>query len=185
MRTNLFIEGALFGASIGSSIGARNAVTKARQEELQRLGLTDDMLEMARDIGMSLERAYEGKTAIQESLSTQQQFAKMLDRDANDLLERAKVALANNEEDKARDLLMKRTGYQDKLKDVLIRCADEKKRLQQMEENISILEQRAMEIDTLMRRSVSAKTIQESSDLGLSLQTEDPLLKKFKDLGID
>lgn len=182
----LFREGALFGASIGSNIGARNAVSKARKEEMERLGLTQEMLDMANDIGLSLGRAYEGKTAIQQSLSTQQQFAKVLDRDAADLFEKAKAALTSNQEDQARSFLMQRTGLQDKLKEVLLRCAEEKKRLQQMDENVAQLERRAMEVDSLMRRNVSAKTIQESTGgTGLSLRTEDPLLQKFKDLGID
>jgi phage shock protein A len=153
---------------------------------MARLGLTQDMLDMANDIGVSLQRAYEGKVAIQESLTTQQQFAKVLDRDATNLFEKAQAAITNNQEDKARELLLQRTEIQDKLKQVLIRCAEDKKRLVQMEENVVQLERRALEIDTLMRRNVSAKTIQDSSDgLGLSLRSEDPLLQKFKDLGID
>jgi phage shock protein A len=177
--------GALFGASIGSNIGARNAVDRAKKEEMERLGLSQDMLDMAQDIGMSLQRSNEGLEAVQASLDTQQRFARRLDADATDLYERANVALANSNDDLARKLLLERTEVQEKLKKVLINCAEEKGRFKKMQENIAQLERRALEVDSLLRRNVSAKTIQDSSDLGLSLRSEDPLLKKFRDMGID
>eukprot|EP00559_Dactyliosolen_fragilissimus_P003290 CAMPEP_0184872806 /NCGR_PEP_ID=MMETSP0580-20130426/41494_1 /TAXON_ID=1118495 /ORGANISM="Dactyliosolen fragilissimus" /LENGTH=103 /DNA_ID=CAMNT_0027375649 /DNA_START=268 /DNA_END=579 /DNA_ORIENTATION=+ len=42
--------GALFGASIGSSLGAKNAISKAKKEELERMGITEDMLQSAREV---------------------------------------------------------------------------------------------------------------------------------------
>lgn len=177
--------GALFGASIGSNFGARNAVDRARKEEMERLGLSQDMLDIAQDIGSALEKSTEGLQAVQNSLETQQRFAKRLDADVTDLYERAKVALANSEDALARKLLMERTDAQEKLKKALMNCAQEKDRLKKMQENISQLERRALEIDSLLRRNVSAKTIQDSTHLGLALSNEDPLLQKFKDMGID
>lgn len=175
----------MFGASIGSNIGAKNAADRARKEELARLGITQDMLDSAQEIGLVLQRTNEGLKAIQDSLETQQRFARRLDRDAAELYERAKTLLQSGDEAKARDLLLQRTRVQDKLKQVLKACADERKRLTQMESNIDALERRAAEMDDLLRRSVSAKTMQETSELGLSLDVEDPLLRKFRDLGID
>ena len=52
-----------------------------------------------------------------------------------------------------------------------------------MEENAATLERRAMEIEALMQRSVGASTLQNTDTL--SLADSDPLLEKFKDLGID
>lgn len=160
-------------------------MSQAKQDEMQRLGLSQDMLDMAIEIGDSLERSYEGLKASKDSLITQQRFARMLENDVNDLYDKAKLAITNNNEQLGKDLLMKRIPYQDKLKDTLIRCVEEKKRIEQMEENVILLERRAMEIESLLRRNVSAKTVQDSSNLGLSLRSEDPLLRKFKDLGID
>lgn len=177
--------GALFGASIGSNIGARNAVERARKEEMDRLGLTEDMVNMAQDIGLALENSNQGLKAVQDSLDTQQRFAKRLDADATQLYERAQTALANSQEDLARKLLMERTDVQEKLKKVLISCAEEKNRLHKMVENVQVLSRRAIEVDSLLRRNVSAKTIRDSTDLGLSLKDEDPLLQRFKELGID
>jgi len=55
-----------------------------------------------------------------------------------------------------------------------------------MEDNVRSIEERSIEIESLLRRSIGAKSLQESSDQ-LLLQDddfEDPLLKKFKDMGI-
>ena len=46
--------GALFGASIGSNIGAKNSVDRARQAEMERLGVSQDMLDSAREMGVEI-----------------------------------------------------------------------------------------------------------------------------------
>jgi phage shock protein A len=180
--------GALFGASIGSSMGSKSAIDRARKEEMERLGVTQDMLDAARDCGAELERSNEGLRAVRDSLQTQQSFARRLDRDATDLYERAKIAMAENKDEEARKLLLERQRDQDKFKQVLMQCAEEKKRLEKMEQNVKAIERRAMEVDSLLRRTVGAKAVQEiaTTDMeGLSLTAEDPLLQKFRDLDID
>ena len=52
-----------------------------------------------------------------------------------------------------------------------------------MEENAAGLERRAMEIEALLQRTVGATAMQNADSL--SLADSDPLLRKFKDLGID
>lgn len=177
--------GALFGASIGSNFGAKGAVERARKEEMERLGVTDEMLNSARDVGMALERSLEGLKATRESLETQQQIARRLDAKAEELYEKAKTALTSSDDEAAKKFLFERTSVQDKLKRVLTQCAEEKRRYEQMESNVSILEEKAMEVNTLLRRTIGAKAIVDSSNLGFSLSKEDPLLQKFRDLGID
>lgn len=153
------------------------------------MGITQDMLDAAQDIGRALERTNEGLKVAVNSLETQQRFARRLDMDANELYERAKEKMSSGDEESARNLLFDRQQMQDKLKQVLVRCAEEKKRIETMESNVSALERRAMEVDSLLRRSVGAKAIQTSanSDVSssLSLSHDDPLLRKFRDLGID
>merc|ERR1719491_891794 len=99
----------------------------------------------------------------------------------------AREALESGEEDKARDLLFRRTQIEEKLKKSLINCADEKKRLVQMQENVRAIEERAIEMESLMKRSIGAKVLQDSSsldgDVSFSLSQEDPLLQKFRDAG--
>jgi transcriptional regulator with XRE-family HTH domain len=181
----VLLLGALFGASIGANIGARKAESDARKAEMERIGLSQDMLDMAQDIGLALQDSMEGIQAVQNSLETQQKMAKILDSDSAKLYEQAKAALDRPDEELARTILLKRANVQEKLKKGLISCAEEKKRLQKMEENIAELERRALEVDALLRRSVSAKCLQDSSQLGLSLRMEDPLLQKFKEIGIN
>lgn len=184
--------GALFGASIGSNIGAKNAVNDARKKEMERLGISQEMLDSANEIGIALDRCFEGLKATQDSLQTQQRFARRLDTDANEIYDKAKEAISRSDEELARKLLLDRQQILDKLKQVLKNCADERKRIEQMESNVAALELRAMEMDSLLRRTVGAKAVSDSASLSssidvetsLSLSTEDPLLKKFRDEGI-
>jgi len=181
--------GALFGAQVGSSFGAKKAMDRARNEEMQRMGVSQEMLDAARDVGLALEESMEGLKATQDSLVTQQSLARRLDREYNELYEKAKVAISDNREMEARQWLLERELMQDKLKLALKNAADEKKRLARMEDNVAKIEQRAMEIDAMLRRSVGATAVQRSEELGLSLSRDtmeqDPLLRKFKDMGID
>lgn len=176
--------GALFGASIGSKFGASRAVDKAKKDELARMGVTDTMLESAREIGVTLDRSIEGLKATQDSLKTQQNFAKCLNADADKVYSEAKVALESNNEELARTLLLKRTQIQEKLKKTLIGCAEEKNRLVKMEDNVRAIEERAIEMETLLRRNIGAQSLLDTSTQ-FSLADEDPLLQKFRDEGIE
>jgi len=176
--------GALFGASIGSQLGASRAVDKAKKEELARMGVTDEMLESAREMGTTLERGTEGLKATQDSLKTQQNFAKRLESDADSTYAEAKIALESNNEELARGLLLKRTQIQEKLKKTLLGCAEEKKRLAKMQDNVRAIEERAIEMETMLRRNIGAQSLLDSSTQ-FSLADEDPLLQKFRDAGID
>lgn len=182
--------GALFGAQIGAGFGANNAIDRARKEEMQRLGVTEEMLATAQECGLALERSNEGLQATQDSLRTQQSLARMLDKDAADIYERARKALEDGNEERAKQLLFQRSQTQDKLKGVLLQCAEAKKRLEQMEDNVAAIERRAKEVEALLQRTVAAKSSQDitTSDLpsvDFALSTEDPLLKKFRDAGIE
>lgn len=177
--------GLLFGSQIGASIGAKNALNKARKEEMERMGITQEMLDSAEQVGIALEQATEGLKATQTSLNTQRSLARRLERDAEELYEKAKAALATGNEDDARKFLFQRTECQEKLKRVLKLCIDEQQRYEKMQENVSAIEKRALEIEALLQRSVSAKTRQTTAFEELSLSVEDPLLQKFRDLGID
>ena len=175
--------GVLFGAQIGANLGAKNAFNKAKKDEMERLGITQDMLDAAQECGVALEQSMEGLEATKASLETQQRLAKRLDVDAKELYEKATEAMTSGDEEGARSFLLKRNEAQNKLKTVLILCADENKRLKVMEENVAAIERRAMEVESLLQRTVSSKTRMDTSDFSVS--PEDPLLQKFRDLGID
>mmetsp|Transcript_15300 Transcript_15300/g.22787 ORF Transcript_15300/g.22787 Transcript_15300/m.22787 type:complete len:171 (+) Transcript_15300:487-999(+) len=170
---------------MGANFGSARALDRAKKEEMERMGITPDMLKMAEEVGLELERAMEGLKASQESLETQQRFARRLDSDSERIFEKAKEAIASENEESARAFLMERQQLQQKLKKALMGAAEEKKRLEVMERNVRTMENRAMEIETLLRRSVGAKSLQDTSMSTLSLSNEDPLLQKFRDMGID
>jgi len=178
--------GLLFGSQIGASIGAKNALNRARKEEMERLGITQEMLDSAQQVGVALQEATEGLKATQTSLDTQRALARRLERDTEELYEAAKSAMASGNEDEARKFLFKKTESQEKLKKVLKFCVEEKQRYEKMQENVLAIEGRAMEIESLLRRSVSASVMQsnEFNDF-TSPSMEDPLLRKFRDIGID
>lgn len=177
--------GALFGASIGANMGSKRALDRARKEEMERMGVTEDMLKMAEDVGADLERGIDGLKATRNSLETQQSFARRLSSNEEDLYEKAKAALDRGDEEQAKKYLFDRQQLQQKLKKVLLACAEDKKRLETMERNVQILEERAMEVEALLRRSVGAKTTQDTMGSQFSLPDEDPLLKKFRDAGLE
>lgn len=178
--------GAIFGASLGSSLGARNAVDRAKRDEMERLGLTPEMMDTANDVALALERSNEGLQAVQESLETQQRFARRLDADVTGLYNRAQKAIMASDDELARKLLMQRTELQEKLKTALVSCAEERRRLQKMEDNVAQLKRRALEVESLMSRSVSSSVLRDkNTSADFSLPVEDPLLKKFNDMGID
>lgn len=152
---------------------------------MERLGITQEMLDSAEQVGIALGQATEGLKATQDSLETQRSLARRLERDTEELYGKAKAAMAVGKEDDARKLLFQRTECQDKLKRVLKLCVEEKQRFEKMQENVSAIEKRALEVEALLQRSVSAKARQTASFDNLSLSTEDPLLQKFRDLGID
>uniref|UniRef100_A0A7S3L6C3 Uncharacterized protein n=1 Tax=Amphora coffeiformis TaxID=265554 RepID=A0A7S3L6C3_9STRA len=177
--------GALFGASVGSSFGSKNAVDRARQEEMKRLGLSQDMLDSAEEVGLALEKCMQGLKQVQESLETQQRLARRLDADAEELYEKAKAAMTDSKEEDARKYLMERERVRDRLKEVLSNCVTAKAQVAKMETNAAELDRRAMEIEILLQRTIGASAMRNTEDLGLSLNDSDPLLRKFKDMGID
>jgi hypothetical protein len=138
--------GAFFGAQIGANLGVQTALSKAKTEEMERLGITQEMLDAAKDIGLALQQSMEGMEATKESLRTHQSLARILDRDATELYEKATVAMADNDEEAARKFLLRRSQEQEKLKKILKLCVEEKKRLEIMENNVSALQKRAMEV---------------------------------------
>mmetsp|Transcript_28774 Transcript_28774/g.52062 ORF Transcript_28774/g.52062 Transcript_28774/m.52062 type:complete len:300 (-) Transcript_28774:90-989(-) len=176
--------GALFGASIGSRFGASSQLDKARQDEMKRKGLNPEMLDQATEIGVALKQAVEGLQATQESVGTSQRLAKLLDQQEKSLYERAKSAISTGDEEVARKSLLERESVKEKLLKSLKSLAEDRKRLTILESNVEALETRGLEIESLLRRSVGAASMQDSAGMGFSLEPEDPLLKKFRDLGM-
>lgn len=187
--------GALFGASIGGNFGAKKAFNKARKEEMEKKGITQEMLDAAEEVGYALEQSMEGMEATVNSLRSQQSLARIIESEANDFYEKAKEAMSAGREEDAKSFLLKRHENQERLKETLLRCAEEKKRIAIMESTVSALQKKALEVEAMLQRSVGAKARNDASlltgaqgslmDSEFSLSREDPLLKKFKDLGID
>ena len=155
--------------------------------------MTEEMLEQAREMGMALERSVEGLEATKDALRTQQNFAKRLEDDMSQTYENAKIALGEGNEDRAKELLFKKSEIEGKLVKALKNCVEEKQRLTKMEENVRAIEERAIEMESILKRTVGAKALFDSSSSamdadatsGFSLAKEDPLLQKFRDAGID
>jgi hypothetical protein len=175
----------MFGAKMGANFGSKSAMDRARKEEMTRLGVTQEMLDAAQECGLALQQSIEGLEATKASLETQQSLARRLDGDATELYDKAKESMSSQNEEAAKTYLFRRTETLDKLKKVLTQCAEEKMRFQIMEENVKSIEQRAMEVESLLQRTVGAKVRQDASFGDLSLPVEDPLLQKFRDMGIE
>mmetsp|Transcript_12017 Transcript_12017/g.18099 ORF Transcript_12017/g.18099 Transcript_12017/m.18099 type:complete len:262 (+) Transcript_12017:38-823(+) len=172
--------GALFGAQIGANLGARRAAEAFEKEKMERMGVTPEMLEMVQEAGVTLNRAIDGLKATQDSLSTQQRIARRLDEEVDRLYDEAKAAMLASDETKARELLFERDQRSKKLKKTLEKCIEERNRVEMMKRNVEAIEERAIELESLLNRSVSAKALSDSSDF--SLPADDPLLEKFRNL---
>jgi len=187
--------GALFGATVGGNIGTKNAFDRARKEELEKKGITQEMLDAVEEVGYALEQSISGMEATKDSLRSQQSLARRIENDKNDYFDKAKDAMVGGREEDARAYLLKRNENQESLKDALKQCAEEMKRIDVMESNVSTLQKRALKVEAMLQRAVGAKARQDSSDFSarqyqlsdadFSLSREDPLLKKFRDLGMD
>ena len=155
---------------------------QARQKEMQKMGLTPEMLEAAKEIGVTLENSIQGLQACQDSLRTLQNLALNLEKKDEQLYKKAQECLMGGDENRAREYLLERNSVQAKVVSTLRSAAAERNRLEQMESNVEALKERAQEMERLMSRSVGAKSLQDSS---FRLQQEDPLLQKFRDAGIE
>jgi hypothetical protein len=184
--------GVLLGASVGANVGKKRSTEESRRKEMERLGITQDMVDSAQEISVNWQRAKEAHNASQDSLRAQQSLAQRLEVEVQELQEEAKKSVVQGDEDRARTLLLRKKQKMDRWKEILVKCAEEKERVDRMEQNIQILEQRAREVDALIRRSISAKALQntsnakflldESVDEFSSSSFEDPLLRKFREL---
>jgi hypothetical protein len=174
--------GALFGAQLGARLGAQKAMDRAREAELQRLGITNDMLEAAKEIGFALEQSAQSLIACQKSIESQQEYVRILEQNMESTTEKAKLEIMNGNEEKARLLLMEKQQMKDKMMKALKACVEEKNRQRQLEMSIATLEKRALETEAEMREIVAVTTVNE---IGSSPSNDDPLLKRFQDLGID
>lgn len=172
--------GALFGAQIGANLGAKRTAEDFQKERMELMGVTPEMLDMVQEAGIALNRAIDGLKATQDSLSTQQRISRRLDADVTRLYDEAKVAMLSSDERKARELLFERDQLSKKLKKSLEKCVEERTRVETMKRNVEAIEERAVELESLLNRSVSAKALNDSSDF--SLPAEDPLLEKFRNL---
>jgi phage shock protein A len=181
--------GMLFAGAIAGNIGTKNAYDRIKKEEMANRGITQEMLDAAEEVGYALEQSMIGMEATRDSLRSQQTLARRVEEDMNVYYDKAKAAMVDGREEDARSFLLQRSKNQDTLKETLKNCAEEKKRIDVMESNVSALQKRALEVEAILQRAVGAKARQDSSNLlpdtGFSLSREDPLLEKFKDLGID
>merc|ERR1711865_642703 len=192
--------GALFGASIGNNLGTKKAFDDAKKQELAQLGVTEEMLTAAEDVGFALEQAMVGMAATRDSLRTQQSLAKTLEQAMNDQYAQATRAMTEGKEEYAKQLLLERNTKKEQYIQVLKLCAEEKERMNVMEQNVKVLQQRASTVETLLQRAVGAKTAAAAATVAgsssslddditssstFALNKQDPLLKKFQDIGID
>ena len=123
------------------------------------MGVTEEMLQTVREMGIALERGVEGSQATHDALRTQQGFIKRLERVCEDV----KRALGDGNEERAKDVLFQKSEIEDKMKKTMMNCVEEKGRLNKMEENMRDLGERAIEFESLLKRNVGAKAFMDSS----------------------
>ena len=176
--------GALWGAQIGGTVGANKRAKLEAQQRLDNMGLSKEVIDGARAVAQEIEEAEQNLMIVQSAEASQQSLLQTLEDSAADAYYAASEALRGGDEAAARTHLEKRQGLLAKINYAKAELAEASDRVAIMQTNMASLKQKATEIEALVARSVATAAdmrLQGSSEAEL----EDPLLRKFRELGED
>ncbi|GMI09703.1 hypothetical protein TrVE_jg2918 [Triparma verrucosa] len=179
--------GALFGAQLGGSLMSGRKQKEALISQLEEKGLTLEMVKMAEQAGRDVLEIRQGLEAGEEALKSFQDLARQLSNDDQSLKDAAKMLLVSGDEISAKEKLLKAQKTRTRLLSALQNAAKEKERCEKMRENLLVVEERVMKIESNMRELTSNTLIQNSFDgfdstANLPPPVSDPLLEKFRKL---
>eukprot|EP00934_Nitzschia_sp_Nitz4_P006672 Nitzschia sp. Nitz4//scaffold121_size67750//40517//41394//NITZ4_006070-RA/size67750-augustus-gene-0.129-mRNA-1//-1//CDS//3329534357//6662//frame0 len=176
--------GVLLGAQLGKSYGELNRQAGKEQEEQNSAGQSTTTLE-ARE---ALNNARSALHAIQTSLQVQREYALRLESDMAELVAKAREAILSGNDEEAQFFLLEKNTIRDKLDGVLKHCCQEDERAIIVQQQIRQLEAEVIERENdNIKRSMNANESTTGDIAGDTANStiEDPLLKKFRDIGIN
>lgn len=178
--------GALFGAQLGGSMGANARVKRAADERIETMGLSKEIIKAAQEIAQELADAEQSLELVRGAERSQKNLFDVVDRTMEDAYKAAETALRNGDEATARRQLEERNLQKAKRAQVQAEVTAAAARVATMQASVASIAERANEIEQIIARQVTATKAKSSSgvspDVNLTLEAEDPLLKKFRDL---
>jgi len=155
-----------FGAIFGSQIGSNMASRKAATEQLERMGLSRDMIKGAQELMEELQTMEKGAQEVRDAYQNQAQRALQLEQDAEKFYEKAKAAVEAGDDDTAREMLEKRKRAQADLEKQIEQVKLARSRRDQMDGAVEAMARRANEYEQLMKRSMDASAVANAIEQG-------------------
>jgi len=182
--------GAVWGASLGGNFGAQRGAQKAAEAKLEQMGISKEVRVAAAECATDLEEAGSGLASCMEALRSAKAFEAQLESGTEQAYAAAQTALVAGDEAEARACLERRAGLREQLTRAQGERADAFGRVTRMESAVAMLTERSRSIEAAMSRAVAVSA--ESSSVAsmgsaapLSLEDDDPLLRRFKELERD
>lgn len=180
--------GAFFGAQLGGSFGAGAQQKQAEKAALESMGVSPEMLALANAAGKELGDAQEGLSLVRDARESQRRVVETYERRAAEAMADATSAVAAGDDGRARKALTERNAARAKLPAAETSLLASDGRMRTMQANVAALEERALEVEALLKQSMAAVASgKAASALGgmaalADVPVRDPLLEKFKAL---
>lgn len=179
--------GAIWGASLGSGFGANARQKREQAEELERMGLSEDMMKLAQQTAQDLAEAESALSMVQEAENSQAALVKRYDDAMSEAYKAAEDALSSGDEDSARRFLVEKNEHKTRKEAAELDLLEAKKRVSTMRSSVTQLAERTAQVEQMMSSIVAdkkMKSIASRSDAGVvdTFTVEDPLERKFRDL---
>ena len=175
--------GALWGSQIGANMGANNRAKRQQSEQLAAMGLTKDVIELARKTAAELQEAEQSLAIVEGAQRSQKSLVDTHARTMETAYAAAEAALRSGDEDAARTQLELRQAAKAKKEFAEADLAQATQRVATMQSSVAALAERASRIEQSIATTASSATMGRASASSVDLDDEDPLEKKFRDLG--
>lgn len=173
--------GALWGAQIGGAVGANNRVKREQSDQLAAMGLTEDVIKVAKATAAELEEAEQSLAIVQGAERSQQSLITTLERTMEVSYAAAESALRSGDEGAARTQLEQRQQAKAKKELAEVDLAAATQRVAAMQASVAVLAERASRIEQSIA-SRAASAMSGASGAAPAIEPEDPLEQKFRDL---
>lgn len=175
--------GALWGAQLGKMMGSGSRERREQKEQLDRMGLSEDVVKLAQETAQDLANAESSLQLVQRAERSQSSLVRQLDDSMSNIYAAAEKALKDGDESAARSFLEQRQSI--KLQKVAAQRELDvaSQRVASMEASLAQLAVRATKIEQMVSRTVvSKRSLDISLDDPYSSNIEDPLEGKWRDL---
>lgn len=150
--------GALLGGQVGNSLGTNAAREREERTRLASLGLTSTDLKAAQEVVNDFKEAEASLQVVADAADAARTHAAALAEDVDAAYASARQALADGDEQSARRWLERREAASERLERARAEVADAEARVRQMEQAAQSLARRALEIEAIIARTVTASS---------------------------